>query len=481
MKKIFVFILVLSLVNISFAQDQSTISSSKNDLVKTSLISVTIGGAFIVNGTFSALMTERVDQFITRIFTEASSNVLSSFKDEKQMSVIKNEINSYAKRDITLKRYSGEIVKIDLEKFRLTGDFKYNPYLKNDDVIIFPSVDMNTNFIDVSGAVNKEVKFQFVEGDNLSDAILFAGGINPVYENVTAAEISRLNSSGDKEEIVTIDLNSNFPLKRGDRIRVPFDASYRKNYKVLVIGELNRPGYIYITNNNTTIKEVITKAGGFTSKASLGMSELIRSTDANQLIKLDAIRKEYEKNPNFDVTSFQKDFNLRTMENLQMFRAADISTEDSLYLLIDNSLRLFQSRGIVDFTKINDKDSKDGDFIVKDGDIILIPQKDDLIYVFGQVNNPGFTAYSEGKDYKYYLKASGGLSEEAKSDVKVIKGKTRTWITADEKVRIEPGDYIYVPKSIPRKLEWYIRQAGSLSSVFAAIATIILVIVQSGK
>lgn len=483
MKKIFLFTLILitvSQLKIT-AQEINNLSQNKLDLSKVGLIGVTIGGSFIVNGTFPAVMTDRVDQFITRIYSEYKLQLPGSIKESSAFIKYNNELESFAKRNIILKRFSGETEKVDLEKYRLTGDFKLNPYLKNDDVIIFPSVDMNTNFIDVSGAVNKEVKFQFMEGDNLSDAILFAGGLNPAYENISKAEISRLNLLGDKEEVIEVDLKSDFPLKRGDRIRIPFEASYRKNYKALVVGEINKPGYIYLTNNNTTIRELIEKAGGFTSKASLGMSELIRSTDVNQMFKLNAIRKEYEKNPNFDINNFQKEFNVKTLEDLQMLRMSDVSLEDSLYFLIDNSLRLFQSRGIVDFTKIYSNDYNDRNFIVKDGDIILVPQKDDLVFVFGQVNNPGFTRYYQGKDFKYYLKAAGGLGEEADSDIKIIKGKTRSWFSADENVGIDSGDYIYVPKSVPKKFEWYLRQTGSLSSVLAAIATIILVIVQSGK
>ncbi|TSA27635.1 MAG: hypothetical protein D4R68_05100, partial [Ignavibacteriales bacterium] len=252
MKKIILITLILittSQLQIN-AQETNNLSQNKFDLAKAGIIGVTIGGSFIVNGTFPAVMTDRVDQFITRIYSEYKLQSLSGIKESSILMKYKNELENFAKRDIILKRFSGETVKIDLEKYRLTGDFKFNPYLKNDDVIIFPAVDMNTNFIDVSGAVNKEVKFQFVEGDNLLDAILFAGGINPAFANVSKAEISRLNSSGEKEEIIAVNLKSDIQLMRGDRIRIPFDATYRKDYKVLVLGEVSKPGYIYITNNN---------------------------------------------------------------------------------------------------------------------------------------------------------------------------------------------------------------------------------------
>ena len=43
-------------------------------------------------------------------------------------------------RGLILKNANGEEIIIDLAKFRVNGDFINNPYLKNDDVIIFPAV-----------------------------------------------------------------------------------------------------------------------------------------------------------------------------------------------------------------------------------------------------------------------------------------------------------------------------------------------------
>ena len=178
----------------SNAQDLNNIQlqSGSSDLQALNLINVTIGGAFVVNGTFPALRTERVDQFITRVFSKYESQVVSGTKDKELLDVLKSQLNSYAKRDILLKRFDGTQLKVDLEKFRMTGDFSYNPYLKSNDVLIFPVLDLERNFIDISGAVNLPVKYQFVDGDKLSDAILFAHGLNPAYKNVTTAEISRL-------------------------------------------------------------------------------------------------------------------------------------------------------------------------------------------------------------------------------------------------------------------------------------------------
>lgn len=67
-----------------------------------------------------------------------------------------------------IKRSSGEEVILDLEKFKIIWRFKNNPYLKNDDVLIFPPYDMDKNFFTINGAVNRSGKYSFVEGDELS-------------------------------------------------------------------------------------------------------------------------------------------------------------------------------------------------------------------------------------------------------------------------------------------------------------------------
>jgi len=80
MKKIiFIFLLSINFLN---AQNELNLSKANmNDLINSSGISVTIGGSFIVNGTFSARVGERLDQFITRVFLQEKSEQLSAIRD----------------------------------------------------------------------------------------------------------------------------------------------------------------------------------------------------------------------------------------------------------------------------------------------------------------------------------------------------------------------------------------------------------------
>ena len=274
MKKLFyILVLFVFVINVS-AQLDNKLNLNTNDMLQMGTINVTIGGEFVVTGTFPALITERVDAFISRMYDQASQDIIKTTNDPSLLENMEKRLKNYVLRNITLKRASGEVLHLDLQKFRLDGDFKNNPYLKNDDVIIFPQPDFEHNSYTVSGAVNSPGKFFFVDGDSLQDALELAQGINKAYENISDVEIHRLNYNGDEIKVIHTDINSNPPLERGDGIIVVAKESQNKGFSVIVSGEVNNPGRIPVTKNSTTIKEVIEKAGGFKEDASLKRSKL---------------------------------------------------------------------------------------------------------------------------------------------------------------------------------------------------------------
>ncbi len=467
-----IFLLVILLAVITNAQEENSNIKKASDYSAIGTISVTIGGSFIVNGTFYSTISERVDQFVSRLFNEARNAALNTAREDATLEKLNKKIESYPRRNIILKRATGEVVNIDLEKFRLTGDFKFNPYLKNDDVLIFPEANPETNFVSIDGAVNFPTKFQFVEGDKLSDALLFARGINPAYDNVSEVEIYRLDKTGNNEEIIKAGIKDIVELKIGDRIKVLSDENYKKDFKVLVLGEVKTPGYVFVKKNNTTIRELIERAGGFTENASLENAELLRGTSSQQLLRMKFIKEQYEKNPEYRITKFDSKFNYQNLDALMMARSANITVEDSLVFSMDNILRLFYSPGVVDFTKVDDTSSREGDFTVKDGDVVLVPERENLVYLFGQVKSPGYVQYEEGKDYKYYIEKAGGETESADGDVKIIKLKSRAWSDADENSKVEAGDAIYLTKSLKHRWYYYIPAIGSVASVIAGLASL---------
>ena len=468
MKRILTFIIIIFSISVSFSQvdnksDNSQSSQNTTTNFSNFTISVTIGGDFPITGTFPAYINERVDQFITKMYLSARQNALNNINNSKETSAeINDKLNNFSLRGIILKRSDGEVLTLDLKKFRINGDFVNNPYLKNDDILIFPPSDLSRNFFSISGAVNNPGKFRYLDGDKLSDAIELAQGINKAYKNVTKAEIDRLSYDGEKMQTISVNINEDYPLERGDRIRIIADETQKRDFKVRVIGEVKMPGEIPIKKDSTTLNDVIKKAGGFTAEADLNRAQLIRGANAfNSLIFSNQI------------------------EQLQMLRMSTLKYEDSVYFNIDERLRLLRGNGNVDFTKLEDKNFSDTLFLLRDGDVIYIPPKIDLVYVYGQVNDPGYVKFEKNKDMNFYINLAGGLGTTADNDIYLIKGKTRSWISEDDVkekgVKIEPGDFIWVSKKSMHDFWYHLDQASRIASVLSGIATLIILVYQLKK
>ena len=466
-------IILFQLMAYSQNIQNKTLSS---DLLNTPTISVTIGGSFPINGTFPALLSERVDGFVSRIYNEAVDLTLKVTPDPEIYKKLKEQLNNYALRGIRLKRATGEELTIDLQKFRLNGDFAKNPYLKNDDVIIFPPYDLGRNFFSVSGPVNYPGVFLFVEGDKLSDVLELVGGLNPSYENVDSLEVSRLSYDGDTETIVKIPIDKEFEIQRGDRLRFLAVETQKKNFFVSVIGEVKMPADIPITKNKTNLYEVIQACGGFTERASLKRARVYTKSTLSLILE-EMYNVKLNEQPNLEDPKYRNI--ILNLELALMYRMSNVVTEDTNYFNLENQLRVLIEGSSLDFRKINDPNSDISKYILNDGDIIIVPPIQNSVYVFGQVLRPGHVTFIEGKDFNYYIGEAGGLGELAEEDdIMIIKGGSRAWISPDsENLTIEEGDYIYIPKQNLRTLRSYILEYSVYMSLLASIAAILLSIV----
>ena len=455
-----------------------TTTKDQQSLLNFSGISVTIGGSFPLTGSFPAVMTERVDQFVTRIYNEAVARSIANAQEEALLDKLKKDLTKYSLRGITLKRSTGEETTIDLEKFRLYGDFKNNPYLKNDDVLIFPPYDIERNFFTINGAVNEPGKYFYVEGDKLSDAILLARGLNPAYENITNAEILRLSYNGENQEKIVVDLKADAPIQRGDQIIIRANETQKKDFFVLVLGEVNQPGYIPISKDNTKLGEVIEMVKGFTVNASLKRSRIFRGNSITPLLERQYGIKIGDELLNKNSELVQRIVNY---EQAMMFRMSNLVEEDKYYFEVENQYRVLNEGSAIDFSQVENDTSEIYNFTLESGDVIVVPTLTKTVYVFGQVSNPGHVKYAVNKDYLYYIDQAGGLGEYAEDGIQVIKGDSRNWVTATSSVKIEDGDYIFVPKERIRSFQSTVAEWGGYFSIVGSIATVLLLIVQLTK
>jgi len=470
-------IIIFSLIVAALANAQVLDNRLNNtNLLSMATLSVTIGGDFPVTGSFPAFISERVDQLVTRLYLEARERSVRSSNDPLFIKKVEDKLNNFSLRGIILLRSTGEEISVDLKRFRITGDFNYNPYLKNDDVLIFPANDISRNFFRILGAVNNPGLFYFVEGDSLTDALELAMGVNNAFEDVNKVLISRLSYDGETLYSDTVDINSKIKLKRGDQIRVLAPETQRKNYYVLVLGEVRSPGSFPITKNNTKLYDVLQTAGGFTKEASLRRAKLYTG---NSL----AVFLEQQYGIDLADQPDLENVNLRNtivdLETMLMYRMSNVYPEDSAYFFLENQLRVLTEGSSLDFTAIDDPESDISRYIVKTGDVIVVPAIKKSVYLFGQVAKPGYVPLAEGKDFIYYINEAGGMGELAvEDDIMVIKGGSRNWISPYKRtVILEEGDYIYVPKVKLRSFRTYAAEYAIYVGMIASITTVILLII----
>jgi protein involved in polysaccharide export with SLBB domain len=248
-------------------------------------------------------------------------------------------------------------------------------------------------------------------------------------------------------------------LQPDDRVYVNAYAEERRDFKVLVLGELVRNGSFPVTKNNTKLSEVIREAGGFTPMAYLPTSELYRRIDTLNVVN--------------GVTRDSMDFFFSQRLN-------DVLSNKDERESFNQDLNYKIGRVNVDFEKLVKGDSTQ-DVILHNGDILYVGDNKRQVYVYGQVNKPGFVPYKEGADFMYYVSKSGGLSERAsEDDIRVIKFKSREWIDPDEAI-IQSNDFIYVPKEIKRDFAYDIDLISKVASVIVSVVTLTLVVIQTQK
>jgi protein involved in polysaccharide export with SLBB domain len=369
------------------------------------------------------------------------------------------ERSRFSLRKITVNRKNGQVLRIDLHKYFATQDDKYNPYLMEGDVVNIPKYDIDGVFIAVDGAVQFPGVFEYVEGDDLETALQLVRGVT-TSANLDSVMISRLDAAAKimTNIYVKYEENKHMPLQINDRVYVLSKFENRRDYKVTILGEVNRPGPYPITENSTKLSEIILMSGGLKPNAYLPTSELYRRIDT------------------FFITTKNRD----TTENLFTQRLNDVisNKDEKEYFDLENKAKIGHVN--VDFEKLAKGDLSQ-DVVLRNGDIIYISDNKKQVYVYGQVNKPGYVIYKEGADYSYYIDKAGGYGERADEDeVRIIKFKTREWQDPDE-AKVESNDFVYVPKLIKRDFAYDIDLIAKVSSVLVSVITLTLLVIQSQK
>ena len=325
--------------------------------------------------------------------------------------------NRFALRNIVISRADGSQVTADLYRFLKTGDDDANPVVTQGDIIHIQRLYEYNPRISVSGAVNQALEMEYHPDDTIYRLIEMAGGLtfDATEEYV---RVSRATSQGLHEEILEDSASiAAFELNPNDRIIIPFDRDKRYTENVQVYGEALYTGRFSIQDGKTTLYELMQLAGGLTDMALPQAAYLMRTQPG---------RTEYGTRPAFDPVALR--------------RTSDQFAQGFEYLALE--AQLIQNRVHID---LNDEDAM-RKVVLYHGDRLHIPKNEGTVFVFGQVNQPGYYNFDESKSTLDFISTAGGLALSADADrTFIIKAESNSWYRAGD-VMIEPGDLIFVDR-----------------------------------
>ena len=332
------------------------------------------------------------------------------------------------------------------------------PLQKNDRLhipSIFSLEDSVTVY--VSGSVRTPGNYPFALNMRIEDAILQAGGLREdastaridVYRRIkdpasttTPPTMSEVYSfTLQDEEIISSD--PTFILQPFDEIIVRRSPGYEPQENVTISGEILFGGQYAKKTRNERLSSLVERAGGLTEYAYIKGAKLKRRS---------------------------------TPEEIQRSRSALMTQarieSDSTFV---NSIDLTMQYVGIDLEKALKKPGSDDDIILREGDILTIPQLANTVKISGGVMYPNTVNYNKKMSLDSYIRQAGGYSRlamKSKPFVIYMNGKVATGRWA----KIEPGCEIVVPEKPDREpisLQGILGISTSIASIALLISNLV--------
>ncbi|HRY84840.1 MAG TPA: SLBB domain-containing protein, partial [Candidatus Cloacimonadota bacterium] len=281
--------------------------------------------------------------------------------------------------------------------------------------------------VSIQGKINSPGDYEYIAGDKLGTLLELAQGLTP---GADLARVILYRYTADKRNFETriLDLRGSdpatlaLPLEEGDRIMIPEDSEYRRQWKVSVTGKVTAPGE-YLIGEETTLYDLLAQCGGPSQRGDLSTAIYLSQT------MNESVDPEFER--------------LKTLSMGQMTPLE--------YNYLRAKLRQIRGKYAVDIQKIWDSKGSEGDLKLRDGDLIYVPEKLDMVWVSGQVRNPGLLPLEKGKNWKDYVKAAGGFTNNRRAGgIRIIRASSGNWVKATDKIELKSGDIIFIPEKTDR-------------------------------
>jgi len=342
--------------------------------------------------------------------------------------------------------------------------------------------------VEITGEVAKPGRYPFTGNMHVEDLIRAAGGLKRSADT-NMADLTRYAASGGSAEQLQISLASlnngnateDVPLRSGDVLAIRQVPGWNNiGAAVKVSGEVNHPS-TYGIEPGERLSTVLERAGGYTKEAypygAVLMRREVRELEArNQMeliTRLKAERLQLKALPETDPD--QKNAKLNALAQTDS-TLSQLSTNPPIgRVVIHISSDIAKWKGTP------------SDINLRDGDVLVIPKKANVVMVNGQVFNPTAINVQSGRSAKWYLSQAGGLTPIAdkkavfviRADGSVLSAKNNGagWWSGDSlNAALRPGDTVIVPEKTPKigGVNWttVVQTAQMASSIALAVAYI---------
>ncbi|MBE6289120.1 MAG: capsule biosynthesis protein [Bacteroidaceae bacterium] len=353
-----------------------------------------------------------------------------------------------------------ETLSIDLNGI-LSGKRPDVP-LKNEDLLFVPTMSdrLDARKLTITGSVMFPGDYVYTEGMSVEDLILQAGGLKD-EASVARVDVSRIINDPKATETghrigesfsfslkdgLVADGDKGFTLQPYDVVHVRRSPGYYTPRLIAVEGEVLFEGQHTMEVKATRLSDAIRMAGGLTNDAYAKGAILMRQMNDDERRLQERVLDTTKNSTSNDTVSVDM---------------VELESEYSVGIELDKALA---------------NPGGPNDIVLREGDRLIVPEYNNTVRIAGDVMYQNVVAYSEGKDYKWYVNNAGGFGHRAKKSKTYIVYMNGMVTKVGRGAKVEPGCAIVVPtKPEPRGggIQQWLSIGTSLTSMAAMIATLV--------
>jgi protein involved in polysaccharide export with SLBB domain len=335
-------------------------------------------------------------------------------------------------REINLIRDNNIIETLDVYDLLIEGEYNIKKRLRSGDVVF---VESRKNIVTIDGAVNRPAKYEALDKQNLYSIINYANGISSYAdrENISLERI--LDRTLKTIPVRNVTQFKTIEAEDGDLIYIR-EYPYRQ---AKISGAVLKPGS-YTMAAGETLNDLIQKAGGYTENA-YQFGAVYLNEDA-KLINKTSKEVLYQEFLDNIITLSQQNLmglDLAPIVSLtKEIKDSEVNGRVVVDLLNQETINLYN---------------------IKEGDELIIPERNNVVYVFGETSAQGAVMFSENKDVDYFVDKSGGFKKFAdkesiyilhpNGESELYRSKRNIFESSPQsEIKIYPGSIIFVPRTI---------------------------------